>query len=265
MRSLSLPRPLARALALLALLGATSLAAQSPDDTPATAQTSAPTTTAPADQAAEEDGGIIGSGTEDAGPKKNNDTEPKEPTGFPSPFELALAAMILFGALGAFAADLVTDGGLVEPPHRGEQGIMLGALGKLVIGSVAAVVMLTLNPSGPDWPTLIGTALVAGLGGEFILLSIINARKAQDAENARQNAQEETQRVEAQAAAKLESVGRMAIEAGRTRRVQIEGLRVSGADAETADAFSVASADDSDFERLVNSAVEQAKSELAAR
>lgn len=101
------------------------------------------------------------------------------PGAFPLPLWLALLIAGLCGALGAFAADLVADGGRIEQWRRDEGGWSLGFPGKMVIGFVAAIVFLTLNPPGGAWVALVGSALVAGLGGEAILLAIIASRRAQ--------------------------------------------------------------------------------------
>lgn len=103
--------------------------------------------------------------------------------GFPIPVWLALIVAGLCGAVGAFAADLVTDGGRIEQWRRDEAGWSLGFFAKMVIGLVAAIVFLTLNPPGDSWPSLVGSALVAGLGGEAILLAVIASRRAQEMEH----------------------------------------------------------------------------------
>jgi hypothetical protein len=58
----------------------------------------------------------------------------------------------------------------------------------MVVGLVAAVIFLTLNPPGDAWPALVGTALAAGVGGEAVLLAIIASRRAQAAEIGRARA-----------------------------------------------------------------------------
>jgi carbon starvation protein CstA len=115
-------------------------------------------------------------------------------TGFPDPLWLALLVIAACGAIGAFAADLVTDGGRIEQWRRDEAGWSLGFVAKMIIGLVAAIIFLTLNPPGEAWVALVGTALAAGLGGEAILLAIIASRRAQAAESERTHAQAETAR-----------------------------------------------------------------------
>ena len=115
-------------------------------------------------------------------------------TGFPEPLWLALLVIAACGAIGAFAADLVTDGGRIEQWRRDEAGWSLGFVAKMIIGLVAAIIFLTLNPPGEAWVALVGTALAAGLGGEAILLAIIASRRAQAAESERNHAQAETAR-----------------------------------------------------------------------
>ncbi|MBB4637073.1 DUF4257 domain-containing protein [Longimicrobium terrae] len=108
---------------------------------------------------------------------------PAVPAEFPAPLWLALLVAGVSGAVGAFAADLVTDGGRIEQWRRDEAGWSLGFVGKMIVGLVAAIVFLTLNPPGNAWMALVGTALAAGLGGEAILLAIVASRRAQAAES----------------------------------------------------------------------------------
>jgi hypothetical protein len=163
--------------------------------------------------------------------------------------------------VGAFAADLVTDGGRLDRWKNDNDGWTLGALGKLIVGSVAAVVLLTLNPSGDAWPPLIGTALMAGLGAEGILLSVVSSRKAQDAENARAAAEEEARRTEAMGRVQIDAVADFSIQESR-RRLELNGLIISrGAGVgEAAEAGA-----DAAFEEAVKEAAERAKAALAVR
>jgi hypothetical protein len=101
---------------------------------------------------------------------------------------MALLVIVVCGALGAFASDLVADGGHLVPWAKSDGGWSLGFVGKLVVGAVAAVVILALNPAD-EWWQLIGSALAAGVGGEAILLSIVAARKAVSAEKDRDHAE----------------------------------------------------------------------------
>ena len=100
---------------------------------------------------------------------------------FPPPFWGALLAIAVCGAVGGFAADLAADAGILARGKRTAAHYQIGWPAKLIVGTVAALVILTLNPPG-GWASLIGTALIAGLGGESVLMPIINARKAQAAE-----------------------------------------------------------------------------------
>lgn len=115
---------------------------------------------------------------------------------------LALLVIVLCGVIGAFASDLLTDGGRLEPIRSDEQGLLLGFLGKLLIGAVAAVVSLALNPSD-EWWRLIGAALAAGVGGEAILLARVSARKAESAEKDRAQAEEKARNVAGMASSQL--------------------------------------------------------------
>jgi hypothetical protein len=187
---------------------------------------------------------------------------PAAGAGFPEPFGLALLAMVAAGALGALTADLVPDGRRLERWRRGAQGWTLGVLGKLIVGSVAAVVLLTLNPPAGAWAPLVATALVGGLGGEAMLVAVVSARKAQDAEKDREALCGELARRRAEALEKVESVGALAIAAHRDRRVRLERLRIAGALGDGG--AEAASGEDASFERLVHTAVERAKAELSA-
>jgi hypothetical protein len=122
-----------------------------------------------------------------AGPPAPGDVD----GGFPLPLWLAFVAVALCGAAGAFAADLVSDGGRIERPARTDTGWVLGWPGKLMVGAVAALVTLVLNPPDRAWATLLGTALTAGAGGEALLLALAARRKADAAEHDRDRAQEQ--------------------------------------------------------------------------
>jgi hypothetical protein len=171
--------------------------------------------------------------------------------------------MVAAGALGALTADLVPDGRRLERWRRGVQGWTLGVLGKLIVGSVAAVVLLTLNPPAGAWAPLVATALMAGLGGEALLVAVVSARRAQDAEKDREALRGELARRRAEALEKVESVGALAIAAHRDRRLRLERLRIAGALGDGGGG-EAASGEDSSFERLVHTAVERAKAELSA-
>lgn len=116
---------------------------------------------------------------------------------------------VLGGALGALAADLVTDGGRIDRWKKDENGWTLGFLGKLIVGSVAAVIMISVNPAEMWWE-LAGTALGAGVGAEAVLLSIIAARKAESAEAARDQAEAHSRDIAEFADQKLEVLGSFA-------------------------------------------------------
>lgn len=103
------------------------------------------------------------------------------PVSLSAPELRTLLVIVACGAAGALAADLVADGGRLDRWKQDAQGWTLGFLGKLIVGSVAAVVALTLNPPEGAW-SLVGSALAAGVGGEAILLAIVASRQAQDAE-----------------------------------------------------------------------------------
>ena len=187
--------------------------------------------------------------------------------GFPEPFGAALLAMATAGALGAVAADLVPDGRRLERWKRGEQGWLLRALGKMIVGTAAAVILLTLNPPAGAWAPLIGSALIAGLGGEALLVSVVSARKAADAERDREALRAELARRRAEVVEKVESIGELAIAAYRGSRVIMGRGAFAGLDDGDEDADlhpSFLSPDADAFEQLVRTAVERAHAELRA-
>lgn len=120
----------------------------------------------------------------------------------------ALLAMVVCGAVGAFASDLAADGGRLEWMKREENGWTLGFLGKLIVGSVAAVVVLTINPPDGAW-SLIGTALAAGVGGEAILLAILASRRADRADDETRQVRDMNVRLMAASRARLQTLARV--------------------------------------------------------
>jgi hypothetical protein len=135
-----------------------------------------------------------------------NSSARAEAADLPAGLAASLAAIVLCGALGAFAADLVTNGGRLDRWTTDTNGWGLGFLAKLVIGSVASLILLTLNPPGGSWLTLIGTGITAGVGGEALLLSIMARRRAEEAERETQAAVEAEQRTSARTHATLRTV-----------------------------------------------------------
>lgn len=102
---------------------------------------------------------------------------------FPGSAVTAVLAIILLGALGALAGDLVADGGRLDRWKRDDNGWLLGFPGRLLIGVVTAlIVVLGLNPPGGSWPVLMSTALAVGAASEAVLLSVMASWKARMAE-----------------------------------------------------------------------------------
>jgi hypothetical protein len=184
--------------------------------------------------------------------------------GFPEPFAWSLLAAVVGGALGALVADMVPGGARFQRSKRGDGGWLLGGLGKLIVGSASAVVLLTLNPPAGSWRMLAGSAVLAGLGGEALLVSVVSARRAHDAERDRETLRAELSRRRAEVLAKVESVGALAIAAHRDRRVRLERLRMAEAGYRGDEAETTGTGEDASFERLVHTAVERAKVELLA-
>jgi hypothetical protein len=103
---------------------------------------------------------------------------------FPRPKGWAVLAVIFFGALGALAGDLVADGTRLDRWRRDDTGWTLGFPGRLLIGMVAAmIVVLGLRPPNASWPVLISTALAVGTASEAILLAVMASWKVRMAEN----------------------------------------------------------------------------------
>lgn len=124
-----------------------------------------------------------------------------------------LLLVALCGALGAFASDLVTDGGRIERLKREETGWALGFIGKLIVGLVAALILLTLNPPDGSWVKLVGSALAAGVGGEALLLATIASRRAQKAESEREEAVKDAMRARVDMKEKVETFRTLALAA----------------------------------------------------
>ncbi len=106
-------------------------------------------------------------------------------TGVPAGLPIALGAGALSGAIGALASDLAADGGKLERWKGDATGWTLGFIGKVLVGAVAALIVLTLNPPGESWLALIGTALAAGIGGNAIVTGFVATGKV-DAANRRE-------------------------------------------------------------------------------
>ncbi|HYJ78758.1 MAG TPA: hypothetical protein VEW03_04075, partial [Longimicrobiaceae bacterium] len=126
---------------------------------------------------------------------------------FPGPWPLAVLVIVVLGALGALAGDLVADGTRLDRWRRDDTGWTLGFPGRLLIGVVTAlIVVLGINPPNGSWPVLMSTALAVGAASEAILLAVMASWKARMAES-------ETRRVRNAAVQKIEGmrVGMLAI------------------------------------------------------
>lgn len=129
---------------------------------------------------------------------------------FPRPVGWAVATIILMGALGALAGDLVTDGARLDRWRRDETGWVLGYPGRLLIGVVVAlIVVLGIKPPDGSWPMLISTALAVGAASEAVLLAVMASWKVRAAEF-------ETRRVRNVAVEKIETM-RVGIHAATAR------------------------------------------------
>ncbi|HYW08662.1 MAG TPA: DUF4257 domain-containing protein, partial [Longimicrobium sp.] len=180
--------PLRLVLVTLALLAAPPLAGQDSAAVATTPATAAPTTSAPAAVVAAES-----AAANQKAAAAQRDTPlviSHKDAEFPQPLKLALLLAALFGMLGAFAGDLVADEFSIASVRRNRQGWNLGFVGRLVVGAVAALVTVNVNPP-EGWATLVGTALVAGVAGEAILKSIAAGRRLGVEQTRREIAEED--------------------------------------------------------------------------
>lgn len=106
------------------------------------------------------------------------------------------------GVAGAVAADMVAAAGAAERWRREPGGWALRLLGKLLVGSVAAVALLALNRSEEPW-SLVGTGLAAGFGGEAVLLALLAVERARHAERELEHAVDVTSRLSVLSQARL--------------------------------------------------------------
>jgi hypothetical protein len=152
-----------------------------------------------------------GAGAGEPAPERARLRPVSEGGGFPDPVWLSLLTAVAGGVAGAAAAERVA-GSARRRPAAGEPGS--GALEKLVVGSVAAVALLGLNPPGDAWWALAGTAVAAGAGAQAVLLAVTHARLALAAELGREAADEGARRAALLAGEQLETLRRLAVEGG---------------------------------------------------
>jgi hypothetical protein len=104
----------------------------------------------------------------------------------------------------------------------------VGWAANLLIGAVAALIVLTLNPPG-GWAALVGTALAAGVGGEAVLQSIIASRRAREAEQREEATEGRLATVVETAKAKLDGAAAQArTAAGAAAPTEDAGPRMAG-------------------------------------
>lgn len=164
----------------------------------------------------------------------------------PAPFWLALLTMVLGGAVGAFAADSLADG-RIDAPIRDSRGWVLGVVGNLVIGAVAAVITLGLNPTS-EWWRVVATAVAAGVGGQAILLSGLAYNQAKRAES------------------KLEDASKLHGHQLETfRELSLRAHYRDGTGAEAADGLGkVSGTGEAVFEEIINTYASRARAEFTA-
>jgi hypothetical protein len=175
---------------------------------------------------------------------------PGNAAGHAWPLWAAFAAVAVCGVAGAFAADLVVDGGRIDRPARGATERLPGSAGKALVGAAAALATLMLDPPTTG-ATLVGAALYAGAGAEAILLAIRSRRQADAAECERDRSREHAEAVARTAAEQIESTRQSVLTAYRGLAA---GMTGDGAHSPGGDLF----------ERSVNSAFAQARRALAA-
>lgn len=128
--------------------------------------------------------------------------------GFPDPFWLSLLTAVAGGVAGAAAAERLAGRRRARAGH--EPGG--AALETLVVGSVAAVALVSLNPPGGAWWALAGTAAAAGGGAQALLLAVAHSRRALAAEQARAAAEDAARRTAVLAGEQIETLRRLAVD-----------------------------------------------------
>jgi hypothetical protein len=105
--------------------------------------------------------------------------DPNAATGIllPEPLWLALTIAVVAAVAGALAADLAGDSGHLERAKRETGGWALGFWANLIMGVVAAALLLALNPPAESWLSLIATAAAAGIGAEAIIQGYVAGPK----------------------------------------------------------------------------------------
>lgn len=175
-------------------------------------------------------GGVSGPATDTA---KAATAPAKTAAGPLTSLPVSLLLISLLGAVGGLAADLITDGGRLDRWSRDDRGWLLGFPAKMLVGAVAALITLALNRADDNW-VLVGTALAAGVGGEAILLAIVNSKRAEaakkDAEQARQQTKtlHEAARVELRAVVAAASAAHPAPLPIGARRAGVDGRNGDG-------------------------------------
>jgi hypothetical protein len=178
---------------------------------------------------------------------------PSRPRGFPRPLAWAWALAALGGALGAVAGELVAGGGRIDRPRRDRNGWAPGVAGKMTVGAVAALIVLSLNPPDGSWLRLVGVGLGSGVAGEAVLLAILASRRAQAAEKEREAAEAQAALGATLAIEKIETFRALSLAA---RRGAAPGQAEAGRDE--------APGELAEFDQIVNTYAERAKAEIAA-
>ena len=91
-----------------------------------------------------------------------------------SDFKIVLLVTLIFGALGGLVYELLVLQGSVETPHRVAEGgwvLDLGVLGRMLMGSMAAVAGLYVAPPETAYK-LVAVAVVAGVSASAIFKSV---------------------------------------------------------------------------------------------
>jgi hypothetical protein len=184
-------------------------------------------------------------------------------SGFPEPLNWAWPLIAVFGALGAFTGELVAGAGLLDGsgPRRGRAGPAVSLAGRLVVGAVAALFVLSLHPPDGSWFKLAGTALGSGVGGVAVLLGLLASRRAQAAVTELEATQAQAALGATLAIEKIETFRALSLAA---RRGVAPGQQPAPSLPEDAADLGGRLVELAGFDRIINTYAERAKAEIAA-
>lgn len=92
---------------------------------------------------------------------------------------LEVLVVILIGLVGGFTnaclSQPLTKPGPIELPN-GETGYVLGWIGNVFIGGIAAFAFWGLELTNPSFPQVYATALISGIGGARVINDLLHKR-----------------------------------------------------------------------------------------